>query len=103
MKPGFLERFVLNCPFCRFNDLAVSRHISQVPVVSVAGLAGATTTHSLWGRVVLEFPRQGLDACCAPGLDGEHFPELFPVIIPSSSCCFTVSGSRQHPSVSAPV
>lgn len=97
MRPGFLERFVLNCPFCRFNDLAVSCHISQVPVVSVAGLAGATTIRSLWGRVALESPRQGLDACCAPELDGKHFPELFPVIIPSSSCCFVVPGSLSTP------
>lgn len=96
MRPGFLERFVLNCPFCRFNDLAVSCHISQVPVESVAGLAGATAMRSLWGRVALEFPRQGLDACCAPEPDGKRFPELFPAIIPSSSCCFLVSGSHQH-------
>lgn len=96
MRPGFLERFVLNCPFCRFNDLAVSCHISQVPVESVAGLAGATAMRSLWGRVALEFPRQGLDACCAPEPDGKRFPELLPAIIPSSSCCFLVSGSHQH-------
>lgn len=103
MRPGVLERFILNCPLCRFNDLAAYCHISQVPVVSVAGLAGATTIRSLWGRVALEFPRQGLDACCALELDGKHFPELLPVIIPSSSCCFLVSGSHQHPSVSASV
>lgn len=33
MRPGFLERFVLNCPFCRLSGLAISCHISQVPVV----------------------------------------------------------------------
>lgn len=103
MRPSFLERFVLNCPFCRFNDSAVSCHVSQVPVVSVAGLAGAATIRSLWGRVALELPRQASDACRAPELDGKRSPELSPVILPSPSCCFTVSGSCQHPSASASV
>lgn len=103
MRPGFLERFVLNCPFCRFNDSAVSCHVSQVPVVSVAGLAGAATIRSLWGRVALELPRQASDACRAPELDGKRSPELSPVILPSPSCCFIVSGSCQHPSASASV
>lgn len=101
-RPGFLERFVLNCPFCRFNDLAVSHPISQVPVVSVAGLAGAAAIRSLWGRVVQEFPPAGIGCVLCPQSSMESvFLSCSLVIIPSSSCCFIVSGSRRHPSVSA--
>lgn len=67
MRPGFLERFVLNCPFCRFNDPAVSCHISQVPAVSVAGLAGAAAIRSLWGPVALEPPPAGIGCVLCPG------------------------------------
>lgn len=92
MRPGFLERLVLNCPFCRLSGLAISCHISQVPVVRAGR---CHKIRSLWGRGALEFPRQGLDACCAPEIDGKHFPELFAVIIPSSSLCLAASSTSQ--------